>query len=311
MAWSRIDDSLHSHPKIMQVGNAATGLFVRLISYSSQHLTDGFVPATVARTYGTPRLLGALCDASLLVKIDAKSNQTSESHPHFHGPGYVIHDYLDYNPSREQVLMERAKNAARQEAFRNRKRGKPVPPDGAGTPPDNGQSNGVTHGVSNTAPTRPDPTPTSGTEREEGDRSQAAGHEALSLVPENWQPDSGTIAAAQSARTAAGRPVLTGAQLQELTRKFVRKQRNSGWLTTPAAAAGRWIDWAERERPADTQQPPLLLGLPGGQPGPAWPHEQAQQRAQSRDETWTPPSWSDQLAQIEAQIAADNARDTG
>jgi hypothetical protein len=105
--------------------------------------------------------------------------------------------------------------------------------------------------------------------------------------------------------------VLTGAQLQELTRKFIRKQRNSGWLTTPAAAADRWIDWVERERPADTQQPPLLLSLPGGQPGPAWPHEQPQQHAEQRDATPTPPSYRERMAQIDAQLAADDTRHTG
>jgi hypothetical protein len=57
--------------------------------------------------------------------------------------GWVIHDYLDYNPSREQVLLERKKNAERQEKFRRRRNGKPVPPDGSDAP-SNGGSNGVT-----------------------------------------------------------------------------------------------------------------------------------------------------------------------
>ncbi|MFF7067344.1 hypothetical protein [Streptomyces pseudovenezuelae] len=159
MAWSRIDDSLHSHPKIMLVGNAATGLFVRLISYAGQHLTDGFVPASAARSYGTARLLKALCDAQLLHKVDPDSSHTSEADLTFNGPGFVIHDYLDYNPSRKQVHAGREKNAARQEAFRNRRKGKPTTDKSETKPSSNAPSNGVTNDATNGAPSRPDPNP--------------------------------------------------------------------------------------------------------------------------------------------------------
>ncbi|MBP8536106.1 hypothetical protein [Streptomyces sp. MK37H] len=301
MAWSRIDDSLHSHPKIMQVGNAATGLYVRLISYAGQHLTDGFVPASVARSYGTPRLLAALCDANLLAKVDPKSNQTSETRPPLQGPGYVIHDYLDYNPSREQVLAERAKNAARQEAFRQRRRGKPIPPDGAGMPSDNGSSNGVTNGATNGAPSRPDPTrPASGgTERENSDRSDGRTHEpALSLIPPDWQPQQDDIAAAQSARLTNGQPALTGGQLAEVTRKFVRRQ--TGDRRAAADWGARWQEWAERERPApEVQQGTFLVPLDGGATGlPVDPKTARRQAAR------------DDLGQIAAELRAMNGGTT-
>lgn len=53
MAWFKIDDSSHMHPKIVKAGNAALGLWVRAGAYSAQHLTEGTVPAVVARQYGT------------------------------------------------------------------------------------------------------------------------------------------------------------------------------------------------------------------------------------------------------------------
>ncbi|MDH6141118.1 hypothetical protein P3T35_003131 [Kitasatospora sp. GP30] len=327
MTWFAVDDSAYAHPKMLKAGNAAIGLWVRCGAYCSAHLTDGIVPGAIASMYGTPPQIRKL----IIVGLWHENGHNCGRCPQPPHGDYVMHDYLaGANFSKKQVLDRRAKAAAKKRSQRagaenraridpesNADRGRngdesssihrPVFDEATGQP---AASRGDSDGTRARAFPSP-PLPTSGTEREEGEPPRAVGHEALSLVPESWQPDSETIAAAQAARTAAGRPVLTGAQLQELTRKFIRRQRNSGRLTTPAAAADRWIDWAERERPADTQQPPLLLGLPGGQPGPAWPHEQPQQRTQPRDETWTPPSWSEQRAQLEAQIAADNARDTG
>jgi hypothetical protein len=327
MTWFALDDSAHAHPKLVRAGNAAVGLWARCGAYCSAHLTDGIVPGVIATMYGTQPQIRKL----ITVGLWHESGHTCSRCPQPPHGDYVMHDYLaGANFSRKQVLNRRAKAAEKKRNQRAAAENQPrIDPESNADRDRNGDETGSIHrpdfdedagqslvsrgdsdGTRARALPSP-PLPSSGTEREEGDRPRAADRSALSLIPEDWWPDSETIAAAQSARTAAGRPVLTGAQLQELIRKFVRRQRNSGWLTTPAAGAGRWIDWAEKERPADTQQTPLLLGLPGGHTGPAWPHEEPQQRTQPRDETWTPPSWSEQRAQLEAQIAADKARDTG
>ncbi|MGW4759567.1 hypothetical protein [Streptomyces chartreusis] len=181
MSWARIDDSLHSHPKIMLVGNAATGLFVRLISYAGQHLTDGFVPSAVVRSYGTPRLIKALCDAQLLHKVESNSSHTSIADLTFKGPGYVINDYLDYNFSRKQVEAERAKNAARQELWRERQKAKKATAERPAAPESNGRSNGVTNGGTNGAPTHPYPNPK--------DMADAGGDSAGSEARAEQRPD--------------------------------------------------------------------------------------------------------------------------
>jgi hypothetical protein len=142
-------------------------------------------------------------------------------------------------------------------------------------------------------------------------QQRAAAGTDLSLISETWQPNSDSIAVVQATRMAAGRPVLTGTQLAEVTRKFVRRMRADRWLATPSQAEIRWAEWAERERPTDTQQAPFLLGLNGGQQPLAWPHEQPQHRPTASSGTWEPPSYQDQMAHLAAQIAADNARDTG
>jgi hypothetical protein len=103
VTWFKIDDSFHSHPKTLQAGNAAIGLWTRCGSYCAQHLTDGFVPADLAALYGTPSLAVRLERAGLWVPGDG---------------GWVMHDYSAYNPTAERVLIERAGAASRQRRAR-------------------------------------------------------------------------------------------------------------------------------------------------------------------------------------------------
>ena len=108
MAWLRIDDQFFSHPKVLAAGNEAVGLWVRLLTWSGAHLTDGFVPfhATVLfQNRALKRNLTRLVKIGLLHETEG---------------GYCIHDYLEWNPSAAQVLDDREKNAAR--ARRHRKR---------------------------------------------------------------------------------------------------------------------------------------------------------------------------------------------
>lgn len=134
MSWFKIDDKFHSHPKVMQAGNAAIGLWTRCASYAAANLTDGFIPHAIASLYGTKPQRNALVSSRLWVPVDG---------------GYQMHDYTDMNPTREQVLAQRKATAERVTRWRS-----------------NGVTNTVTNGVTHddvTAlvtppPTRPDPT---------------------------------------------------------------------------------------------------------------------------------------------------------
>lgn len=99
MPWFRLDDSFHSHPKIMAAGNEAIGLYVRCGTYSAQHSTDGFIPEQVALQYGTPKLAETLVRAKLWRRVRG---------------GWRMPDYLDYNPSKEAVDKDRKAAAERQ-----------------------------------------------------------------------------------------------------------------------------------------------------------------------------------------------------
>lgn len=108
MAWVRIDDSLHAHPKFSaswETEPASVGLELFALSYSASYLTDGEVDERFVRSwFDSPtrrrRAVGALVDSGLWVP---------------NGRGWTIHDYLDYNKSRAEVL-------ARRRADRKRKR---------------------------------------------------------------------------------------------------------------------------------------------------------------------------------------------
>jgi hypothetical protein len=62
--------------------------------------------------------------------------------------GYQFHEWAQMQPSKAEVLAERAKNKERQQRFRDRQRNGVT----------DGVTNDVTDGVTNGAPTRPDPT---------------------------------------------------------------------------------------------------------------------------------------------------------
>jgi hypothetical protein len=101
MAWVRIDDDFHAHPKVQQAWHAcptSIGLHALAMSHCARYLTDGHVSQSFAKTClpgaaGRKRAVGALVAAGLWVPQDG---------------GWQIHDYLDFNPSREQVLSDRA-----------------------------------------------------------------------------------------------------------------------------------------------------------------------------------------------------------
>lgn len=187
MPWVKLDDRFPSHRKIALLSDRAFRLHVSAMCWCAENLTDGRISerelALVTRIRGVKATAKQLEEAGLWDRTE---------------DGWEIHDYLDYNPSREQVLAERKRNAERQERFRRRKNGKPTPPDNG---PSNASSNGVTqdgemhdgdttatrrkhdgdttatrtsavqneepqvndfcHGVTNDAPTRPDPNPIS------------------------------------------------------------------------------------------------------------------------------------------------------
>jgi hypothetical protein len=94
MTWFRLEDSFANHPKVLKAGNAAVGLWVRCGTYSSQYLLDGHVPLEIAKGLGRPGEIDTLLETRMWIQ---------------NGDGFLIPDFLEYQPSREEVEAERAR----------------------------------------------------------------------------------------------------------------------------------------------------------------------------------------------------------
>lgn len=111
MPWLKLDDHLDDHPKLTRHDrdyDACLSTFVQLGLYCARNLTDGVVPPRVEARFD-PRIIALLCE------------------PFKDGPGQcerdqdgrlVVHDYLDYNPSKAEAegksasLSDRGKRGA-------------------------------------------------------------------------------------------------------------------------------------------------------------------------------------------------------
>jgi hypothetical protein len=99
----RVSDDLGSHPKARAAGLPALGLWVVSGSWSSQQLTDGFVPEWWVRSWSAARYAERLTEAGLWERVDG---------------GWLFHEWSPTNPTREQVLADRAAAAERQARYR-------------------------------------------------------------------------------------------------------------------------------------------------------------------------------------------------
>lgn len=135
--WVRLNDEILDNPKILAVGALGFQLYVAGLIYAGRNLTDGFIPAGKTGTLvdlsgvyvargndpGVPNvngrrtphvrvnppnpraIAGALVHAGLWRRVRG---------------GFRVHDYLAYNPSRAEVLAQRAGAAERQRRRRAR-----------------------------------------------------------------------------------------------------------------------------------------------------------------------------------------------
>lgn len=121
MTWSRFDDAAAHHPKAVIAGNEAWCLWVAAVMHCNRYLTDGFVsdralptlqprPISPARAH---KLARELCEArvtedgpGLFLRDEARG-------------GYVVHDFLSWNPAKSQVESKREKDRLRKDTERN------------------------------------------------------------------------------------------------------------------------------------------------------------------------------------------------
>ena len=120
MTWSRFDDAARKHPKATMAGNEAWGFWCAAIMYCNQYGTDGFVPDSALATDVLPvpitkkravALADKLCKAKL--QDDGRAlfarNEVRK--------GYMVNDFLDWNPSKVEVESKRRAAKERKERW--------------------------------------------------------------------------------------------------------------------------------------------------------------------------------------------------
>ena len=93
MTWVKLDDNFPDHPKVVGLSVAARWAYVEALCYCARYLTDGALPAAKVKAMTSAKSRAELVGAELW--IDCRDGD------------YAVHDYLAYNPSREQVEKER------------------------------------------------------------------------------------------------------------------------------------------------------------------------------------------------------------
>ena len=149
MSWVKLDDQIFGHPKILRAGKDARDVFLVALTYCASQLTDGFIPEGALPMIGAQAIVDSIKDCTeRLVSVNLW-----EAVP----GGYLVHDYLDYQPSGEQKRHERQQNAKRQATYKERHKGESKPQKkssrkASGNAVTNAVTNGVTNGRVTPAP---------------------------------------------------------------------------------------------------------------------------------------------------------------
>lgn len=144
MTWLKTDDKFPEHRKIRRLTDAAYRLHHTAMCACAKDETDGLVTeADIADMEHGPRLrkhLDALVDAHLWEAVDG---------------GWIIHDFLDYNPSHGQQEDKRTKQRERQAQWRAKRT--ETPDDDVSQRDAAVGDASVTRRSHDPVPTRPDP----------------------------------------------------------------------------------------------------------------------------------------------------------
>jgi hypothetical protein len=121
MGWLRLDDAFGDHPKVIGLSDRAFRAHVMGLLYCARHLTDGIVPRAAA-----PK-------AAAVRELERAGLWTATR-----GGGWLIHDFLDYNPSKAETLDKRsAKSMAGAKGAASRWHRRGNAPDPTPTPTSN------------------------------------------------------------------------------------------------------------------------------------------------------------------------------
>ncbi len=137
MAWIKVDDSFYDNDKMLAAGSIGRDLYWHGMAYANRNLTDGLIPV------GRALSLVDFTDAAVLIGgggVDGQAcapiaverlldaglwHEDGHDCPSCVQPGprhYVIHDYLEYQPSKADIEKKAADTKARVAAWRRANR---------------------------------------------------------------------------------------------------------------------------------------------------------------------------------------------
>ena len=310
MPWARLDDRFPSNRKIRLISDRAFRLYVSAICWSSENLTDGFVGETelrlVADIRGAKAAAEELVEAGLWVPstrvraavvsssrrgraANASSSrrgrvEVGDTPDDTKVAGWEIHDYHEYNPTAEQVKAERAAKSARQQRWREKKKGGAPDPQ----PPNNtrvvdasvdASQDASRDGTGDAAPRARIPDPTRPVPEDVVDvGGETAGSEAAGTKrPDGLAPiDTDGFRVTDGMRRWAHRDGYAAlVDIDHSTAQFVSHYRSTG--TRRKSWPDAWQKWirddAKRaaERAARPTQGTFLVALDGGNQPPTQP----------------------------------------
>ena len=103
MSWVKLDDGFFENPMTGPLSKSAKLLYLAGLTYCAKRLTDGKIDARGVK------VVRALAEAGAKAVAELETAGRWEKN----GDGYIVHDYLDYNPSREEALAQREFNTGR------------------------------------------------------------------------------------------------------------------------------------------------------------------------------------------------------
>jgi len=169
--WMKIDDTLHCHKKAMKAGVEAMGLWVLAGSWSSDQLTDGFVPECMATRWApnATELAARLVTAGLWSVGECDDDA-----------GWWFHQWEERNPTRQEVVKVRDEARERMRKTRGQRRTKPVRPNFART---------ASEVQEKFALPVPVPVVPNGTTKDSLRSSSAATAKRGQRLPNDWEPE--------------------------------------------------------------------------------------------------------------------------
>lgn len=109
MAWAKLDDQFVEHPRISGLSDKAFRLHVASICHAARKLTDGHISHTDCRVLqALTSTRGRHVDELLKAGVWTENG----------GTGWVIRDYLDYNPPADVVKERRRRDLERKKTMR-------------------------------------------------------------------------------------------------------------------------------------------------------------------------------------------------